>query len=334
MLQGLANMGNTCSINTMIQCLGHCKSFREMILHNNTMFKKKDGREYSIGEELGTIFKQLWIDKHSLLPARFLKALQETLGSSFKIGHEQMDFTEVWMLLMANLLEESHQDSIIFEFCKERTYTDHVFKFLHQKSIEQWNQHAKKTQSPLLDLIQGVQILQIQCKDCRYFFHNLEPFQCTYLDLPKEASELNLEKCFTELLKTDTFNDWKCDKCSQSNNEKVVRFWKLPNIWVIILNRFYGMSKLHTPISIPAQFSYPVGFEMKDMAEGAYQLKAIANHYGSLIGGHYNAICCDDEQKEWYIYDDIRIGKIDSISNVLHQNKSAYALFYEKQPLA
>jgi len=162
------------------------------------MFKKKDGREYSIGEELGTIFKQLWIDKHSLLPARFLKALQETLGSSFKIGHEQMDFTEVWMLLMANLLEESHQDSITFEFCKERTYTDHVFKFLHQKSIEQWNQHAKKTQSPLLDLIQGVQILQIQCKDCRYFFHNLEPFHMYLLRLTKRRIRIELRKMFLQ----------------------------------------------------------------------------------------------------------------------------------------
>ena len=102
-------MGNTCSINTMIQCLGHCDAFRKFLLEETQLFRKKDNYQFSMGDELRMICKQLWVDRDSLIPSRFLSALQETLGKDFHIGREQMDLTEVWMILIQNLLEESHQ---------------------------------------------------------------------------------------------------------------------------------------------------------------------------------------------------------------------------------
>lgn len=323
-------MGNTCSINTLIQCLGHSPIIREYILNNITIFKKKENYCYSIGEELHIIFKQLWIDKNSLMPIRFLKALQETLGDTCKIGNDQMDFTEVWIILLQNLLQESHQIHYPLKFYERYTSSEHMLNILNNKAIQEWKKHSKDSHSPLLDILQGTLIQQIECKTCHHLYHNLEPFQCTHLELNKENKNLTLENCITKLLESDSVSGWKCDKCKNESNEKVIRFWNLPNLWILILNRFYGMSKLHTPLTIPQEFTLSKGFEMKTSNHSTYKLKGIANHYGSLYGGHYNAICCNEGQDDWYNYDDISIRKINNIEEILHENPHAYALFYER----
>jgi ubiquitin C-terminal hydrolase len=330
MLQGLANMGNTCSINTMIQCLGHCDLFREFILNNQSIFKKREKHNYSIGEELHMIFKQMWLDKNSLMPIRFLKALQETLGDMCRIGDEQMDFTEVWIFLLQNLLEESHDPNYILDFYKPFENNEEMFRHIQRLAVKTWKTHAKDSHSPILNLLQGTQIQQIECNSCHEMYHNIEPFQCTHLDLEKQQEEITLEDCFNKFFKVDTVCGWKCDKCKNESNEKVVRFWNLPKVWVIILNRFYGMSKLHTSVKIPLHLNFAPGFEMGLSSHSTYQLKCIANHYGSLGGGHYNAMCCNKNNEEWYLYDDTTIQKINDIQPILNGNRYAYALFYER----
>lgn len=325
--RGLANLGNTCSINTLIQCLGHCVEFRNMLL-TTSIFHKKTNRIFSIGEELTLIWKQLWIDHNHLSPSRFLKALQEVLGDYYQVGREQLDFTEVWMLLIQNLLEESHSVSFISAIQNPHHYENEILNYLYKKTTIEWKKHTHESNSPLLDLIQGIQVQQIECKNCHEFYHNLEPFQFTYLDFSKNnnSTSVSLEECFHNLFNIDSVEGWKCDKCKHSENEKVLRFWKLPKLWVLILKRFDDTRKIHTPIKYPPIFNTPNGFEMGYPQKSRYELKSVAQHFGSLNGGHYNAIC-KNSKNEWNEYDDIRI---QAIENVFQENPYAYALFYER----
>lgn len=324
--RGLANLGNTCSINTLIQCLGHCVEFRNMLL-TTSLFHKKPDCTFSIGEELTLIWKQLWIDHNHLSPSRFLRALQEALGDYYQVGREQLDFTEVWMLLIQTLLEESHDPSFTASIQKHNHYDNDILQYLYKKSITEWTKHTQaSSNSPLLELIQGIQVQQIECKHCHEFYHNLEPFQFTYLDFPGD-NNVSLEACFDNLFNTDSVEGWKCDKCKHSENEKVLRFWKLPKLWVLILKRFDDTRKIHTPIKYPAFFHTPHGFEMGYPEKARYELKSVAQHFGSLHGGHYNALC-KNNKNEWMEYDDTHI---QSVENVLNENPYAYALFYERK---
>ena len=330
MLQGLQNMGNTCSINTMIQCLGHCDVFRKFLLEETQLFRKKDNYQFSMGDELRMICKQLWVDRDSLIPSRFLSALQETLGKDFHIGREQMDLTEVWMILIQNLLEESHQVRFQSTYLRAYSYDHPMLDYLHKETVTQWTKHSQTTNSPLLDLIQGVQVQQMECKTCGKLYHNIEPFQCTYFELPKKEN-VALEECLVKWLEKDTVEDWKCDKCKSTTNEKVLRVWRLPKVWMIVLKRFNGLKKLHTPIHIPQELRLPIGFEMAESSACSYQLKAIGNHYGSLYGGHYNAICKNElGEHPWCLYDDLSIMGIKDILSILQNNRDAYVLFYER----
>lgn len=325
-------MGNTCSINTMIQCLGHCDLFRKFILENTQLFQKKENYKFSIGDELRMIFKQMWVDNHSLMPSRFLAALQETLGKDFHIGQEQMDITEVWMILIQNLLEESHQSTFQPSYLHAPNYSHPILDYLHKEIIKQCSRHNQTTNSPLLNYIEGTQVQQMECKTCGKLYHNVEPFQCSYFELPNKVT-VTLEECLNKWLEKDTVEDWKCDQCKSSSNEKILRIWRLPKIWMIVLKRFHGLNKLYTPIHIPLELHLPMGFEMAEPSICSYKLKAIGNHYGSLHGGHYNAICKNEtDDYPWCLYDDLCIthSHLTDISSALHHNRDVYVLFYER----
>lgn len=79
-----------------------------------------------------------------------------------------------------------------------------------------------------------------------------------------------------------------------------------------------------------------VNFQLSDLnlgdfvcgAENAYtnfNLYAVSNHFGSLEGGHYTAVCYSKHMKRWYKYDD---QDVTSINEGLVQSSAAYILFY------
>ncbi len=319
MLQGLANSGNTCSINTMIQCLGHCPAFLDLLLKKEITYKKKENHHYSIYEELKRILKELWIDNHSLLPKRFLKAFYESIGNMYQPG-EQFDFTEMWMLLLNNLIEETHTKEDILKIHLKDHGSD-ALNYIQHRTIQAWTQFVQKNNSPIMPLFHGMQVQQIRCKNCQKTYHNLEPMSFIYLELNKDT----FKECMDDFFDTETLTDWTCDHCKYQQAEKFIRFWSLPKVWMIVLKRFNHQHKIGKPMDIPLTFKMN-SLHSDDLK--SYELKSIANHYGSLYGGHYNAICKNEDQ-HWYEYDDLQVRKIEDIRPHLHQNYSAYALFYE-----
>lgn len=319
MLQGLANSGNTCSINTMIQCLGHCPAFLDLLLKKEITYKKKENHHYSIYEELKRILKELWIDNHSLLPKRFLKAFYESIGNMYQPG-EQFDFTEMWMLLLNNIIEETHSTEELFKF-KRKHYPYDALNFVQNLSIKTWQQFIKKNNSLFMELFHGMLVQQIRCMKCDKTYHNLEPMSFIYLELVGET----FQECMDHFFNSETITDWTCDHCKHQKAEKFIRFWSLPKIWMIILKRFNHQQKIHHPLEIPLSFKMN---SLHSESLKKYELKSMANHYGSLYGGHYNAICKNEDQ-QWYEYDDLQVRKIEDIRPVLHQNHVTYALFYE-----
>jgi ubiquitin carboxyl-terminal hydrolase 8 len=299
-----------------------------MVLHKDIYCTKKKDHKYAIYEELKEIFAELWLKNHSLIPAKFMKAFYESLGDLYTPG-EQFDFTEMWMVLLNNLLEETHTPTFVSTIYSIHPFTTPLLKYLQEKSIETCSQFFKNTNSPLNDILHGIQIQQIECKQCKKIYHNLEPMSFHYLEICGPS----LEHGFQKLLSPEPVDGWKCDHCGHTVGEKVIRFWKLPRIWVLILKRFNQQEKIHLPVDIGLEIRMGKGIEFFSMENPDssihYKLKGIANHYGSLHGGHYTAIC-KNEKEEWCLYDDLQIHTIQNIEEVLHQNTTCYALFYER----
>ena len=329
MKKGLANLGNTCSINTLIQCLGHCDMFRNFILENKLSIRKRnENNVFSICEELKLILHQLWIDNNSLAPKRFIKAVFESLGNDYSYG-EQFDFTEILMILINNITEETHINDFKAKHQIHHHYGIPIFDYLQKKAQSSWDLFFKNSNSPINDILQGTQIQQVECNKCNKLYHNIEPFFFNYI----EITENHILDSFRKLIKEEEITEWKCMECSSNEGTKAIRFWKLPNIWIIILKRFNNQQKVNDPFHITTEFIIEKGIEMSSFINNepiTYELKGIANHFGNLNGGHYNAIC-KNKDNDWYLYDDLNISKINDIHKILTNNTSAYVLFYERK---
>lgn len=323
MLKGLSNVGNTCSINTLIQCIGHCPTFLEFILNTDIKVTKIDNRKYAVYIELKEILKHLWVDNHSMIPRRFIEAFYESIGDSYKFG-EQLDFTEMWMLLLDNIIRETHTDTHISNYQISHKYKSDTKNIMQKKVQDSLDIFFKNSNSPLNNLFQGSHIQQITCEKCNHKSHSIEPVAVSYINNP------NIFEGLQGILENQKIKDWKCEKCSQAGSAtKFIRFWKLPNIWMIVLQRYNLNSKTSVPIDIPLIIPVDSNVELSARKDFHYELKSIANHYGSLEGGHYTATCKNNNGM-WCEYNDLQIGIIPDINSVLKENKTAYALFYER----
>jgi ubiquitin C-terminal hydrolase len=323
MFKGLANIGNTCSINTLIQCIGHCPLFLEFTLQTDIQVTKLNSRNYAVYDELKEILKHMWIDNHSLVPRRFIEAFYESIGDSYSLG-EQLDFTEMWMLLLNNIIHETHSNTHIPNYQISVNYKSDMKNIMQKKVQESLDIFFKNSNSPLNNLLQGSHIQQITCDKCKHRSHLVEPVAFSHIDNP------NILEGLQQILETQEINDWKCEKCSYDKGTKFVRFWKLPNIWMIVLQRYNLESKTTIPITIPLTIPIHKNVELSAINNDFhYELKSIANHYGSIHNGHYTAVC-KNENGTWCEYNDLQIGIIKDINSVLVNNRTAYALFYER----
>jgi ubiquitin C-terminal hydrolase len=258
----------------------------------------------------------LWVDNTSIIPRRFIEAFYESIGSGYQIG-EQFDFTEMWMLLLDNIIHETHDENFIADY---QTETQCV---MQKKVLDSLNIHFKNTQSPLINLLHGSQIQQIKCESCGNESHIIEPVSFSYINHP------TIFEGIQDLLKTHHIEEWKCEKCKSTEGTKNTQFWKLPTIWMIVIQRYNNDKKLTTPVDIPLIIDFDEGVEQsKTDKPPSYELKAIANHYGSLEGGHYTATC--KNENSWCEYNDLQIMVIPNITEKLINNRTAYALFYER----
>lgn len=322
MLQGLQNLGNTCSINTLIQCIGHCDHLRNWLLsyEQNKEHEKREECEgkrgkISICEELARITREMWVDGLSLAPIRFIKALFFCIGNNMRHG-EQLDILELWMLLVDKINNEIGKK----ENCASVQGGNDTEGFM-----KAWNSHNQICISSWLKSLQGWMITKVKCKACDKTANMYEPFCCLGLDV--HSNNGNMEKMFDTLFTMEDILERSCDFCNtRAAGKKSSNICMYPTVLVVYFKRFETIAngatkKLTDAIDIPLHIRF-------GGLEETYHLCSIGNHIGSLDGGHYYATAKNPDGK-WYIYDDINITQIEDISIITKNNNNAYMLFYE-----
>lgn len=273
---GLRNIGSTCYVNTLIQCLSVCDKFILFLLNNIEKYKerlltnKKESNYLII--ELMSIYKSLVIDGNSLIPKRFIKCL--SIKFNYINIYSQNDIHEILLMIINRLNEEInykeneikfHFNKLLLDSKKELLENDNEndnenYNIMKEICLKQWYNLHKKEYSEIIDLFYGHQISQIVCGHCNYIHHNHEYFNSINLELPTQMpvielisnSELSkkisktLYDCLNEYTNSIILNnnkgniiEWKCDKCNhKEKSEKIIKFWDLPPVLAINLKRF------------------------------------------------------------------------------------------------
>lgn len=291
---GLQNLGNTCAINSLIQCIYSIDKLRAILLQQNI--------NNSIAFELLDIFNKFQ-QGYSITPNGFVRKLMEQF-EGFLVPGEQFDIGELWILLADKISEELNKPVNIIATNK---IEEQVLKLNGHKS------------SPWQNAIQGVNISITKCNTCDEDVINTDLFTVLTLDLSTNIEIIDMMKSF---FKVEDLTEWSCDKCKNKGGRKQYQIHRLPDVLCILIKRFNNnFQKLENPINIPLDLNI-----YTDFGHHYYKLKSMGNHFGAFGMGHYTSIVYNNT---WKHIDDLSIQEIDP-NQFAQNNQFAYILFYER----
>uniref|UniRef100_A0A8K9XDM4 Ubiquitin carboxyl-terminal hydrolase 8 n=2 Tax=Oncorhynchus mykiss TaxID=8022 RepID=A0A8K9XDM4_ONCMY len=331
-LTGLRNLGNTCYMNSILQCL--CNTPAMVDYFNKNLYQEDINRANILGhrgevaEEFGVIMKALWSGLYKCISPRDFKVTIGKINESFS-GQEQQDSQELLLFLMDGLHEDLNKAA------NRKGYIEEENDDLDdQRAANQaWTKHKLLNESVIVALFQGQFKSTVQCLTCHRKSRTFETFM--YLTLPlASTNKCSLQDCLKLFSKEEKMTDQNkvfCRHCKALRDSvKKLEIWKVPPIILVHLKRFSyegrWKQKLQTTVDFPLEnldlSQYVIG---PRLGLKRYNLFGVSNHYGGLDGGHYTAYCKNAMKQRWYKFDDHEVSEI-STSTV--KSSAAYIFFF------
>ncbi|CAL8350096.1 unnamed protein product [Merluccius merluccius] len=332
-LTGLRNLGNTCYMNSILQCLCNTPAMADYF---NKNYYKEDinranilGHKGEVAEEFGVIMKALWSGLYKCISARDFKITIGKINDQFS-GYDQQDSQELLLFLMDGLHEDLNKADNRKRYKEEEN--DHLDD---QKAADlAWSKHKLLNESIIVALFQGQFKSTVQCLTCHRKSRTFETFM--YLSLPlASTSRCSLQDCLRLFSKEERLTDNNkvfCRHCkAHRDSTKKLEIWKVPPIVLVHLKRFSyegrWKQKLQTSVDFPLEnldLSLYVIAPRQNLKK--YCLYGVSNHYGGLDGGHYTAYCKNTVKQRWYKFDDHEVSEMSTSTSV--KSSAAYILFY------
>lgn len=325
-LTGLANLGNTCFMNTCLQLLSHTTEITESL-------EDKKIKQEDLLAEWVALRKMMWSENCVINPGRWVNAVQQTARKKDMMlftGFAQNDLPE-FLIFIINSFHDSLSRKVSMNIKGEpENETDDIAI----KCFTMMKQMYQKDYSEILKLFFGIHVSQIVNPHSKKVLSNSpEPYFIVELPLPNKNTNMTLYDCFSEYSdpeKLEGENAWYNEKTKQKEDvNKQMVFWSFPSILVIALKRFTNMNrKININVSAPLDnldlSKYVKGYN-KD--KYVYELYGVANHIGNAMGGHYFAYV-KTKTGNWYEFNDTRVKSIHP-DNVV--TPKAYVFFYRKK---
>ncbi|XP_009880761.1 PREDICTED: ubiquitin carboxyl-terminal hydrolase 2 [Charadrius vociferus] len=332
-LTGLRNLGNTCFMNSILQCLSNTKELRDYCLQNQYLrdLNNNSRMRTALMTEFAKLIQLLWTSSpnDSVSPSEFKTQIQR-YAPRF-VGYNQQDAQEFLRFLLDGLHSEVNRVLV-----RPRASTDTLDHLPDdEKSRQMWRRYQEREDSRIGDLFVGQLKSSLTCSECGYCSTAFDPFWDLSLPIPKKGyGEVTLMDCLRLFTKEDVLDgDEKptCCRCkARTRCTKKFSIQKFPKILVLHLKRFsearIRTSKLTTFVNFQLKDLDLREFASQSCNHAIYNLYAVSNHSGTTMGGHYTAYCKSPISSEWHSFNDSRVTPMSS-SHV--RSSDAYLLFYE-----
>ncbi|XP_068615479.1 ubiquitin carboxyl-terminal hydrolase 2-like isoform X1 [Brachionichthys hirsutus] len=335
-LVGLRNLGNTCFMNSILQCLSNTLELRDYCLRNvhRSELASSSRNNGALMEEFAKLTQSLWtaVNHEAVSPSDFRSQIQRYAPKFY--GCNQQDAQEFLRFLLDGLHNEVNRVTARPTLSVEDF--DHLSD--DEKGRRMWSVYLEREDSKVVDLFVGQLKSSVTCTVCGSRSTMFDPFWDLSIPVAqKNSGEVTLKDCLRLFTKEDVLDGEEkptCDRCKARRRcTKRFSVQKFPQILVLHLKRFSDSkiraSKLSTYVNFPLKELDLREFATESGEHAVYNLYAVSNHLGSALGGHYTAYCRHPALGEWYSYNDSRVSPVSS-SQVRSSN--AYVLFYELSP--
>ena len=341
---GLANIGATCYINSIIQCLAHCIELSEDILSWYLYHPDKDKQSRCISYSYADVLYNLFFpkDNQTYYSPNDFREIVALIGPLFE-EHKANDSKDIFQFLIEkiheelNVLNESNinynEDIIVnqmdelavfnnFELVCQKNYHSCISKYFYGK-------HKTITKC-----------LNCQCSIFNYQVYSflifplldVKKYKFSYYQNHSQNQIMNLYDCFNYFQKMEFFsgeNHIYCMGCKLETNANYCNLiYSTPIILTIILNRGKNNADFNE------KFLFPMELNLDSYAQDKYNsnkfyLIGVLCHVGeSSMNGHFFSYCRSHYQGNWFKYNDAIVSECDE--NEIFDATTPYILFYHK----
>ncbi|XP_062499390.1 ubiquitin carboxyl-terminal hydrolase 2-like [Corticium candelabrum] len=360
-LVGLRNLGNTCFMNSVLQCLSHTKPLSCFFNKDITMkISEKSSMKGRLVKAFADLMSEMWTSpsQDSVVSPSLFKLRIQRFAPRF-VGYSQQDSQEFLRFLLDGLHDELNQAT---------GKPEREPPLLKGSELAEWswNNYKKYAYSKITELFVGQLKSTVTCTRCGNISDTYDPFWDLSLPIPQKkrssytqpysftssylsSSERlgfstsivdtpSLIECFQLFTKEETLDEDDkpyCSSCrAKTKSTKQMMLDRLPPVLVIHLKRFGGFrfrTKVSTVVSFPTEKPLDLAqfcSSKQATTSASYHLYAVSNHSGSTFGGHYTAHCYHHKLKTWYSFSDSHVHNV-SVDSVC--GSQAYVLFYERE---
>jgi len=333
-LTGLANLGNTCFINSCIQVISHTYELNEFLSNETYKKKLKNKYESALILEWDNLRKLMWESNCIISPGKFLKTIQKIAqikGLDMFTGYSQNDLPE-FLLFVIDCFHNSLSREIKMTISGQpENETDQIAI----QCFEMIKNMYSKEYSEIWNLFYAVHISEItDLKTGERIKINPEPYFMIDLPIPPNNKSPSLIDCFEHYVQGEVLegdNAWyNEDKKEKTDIRKKIQFWSFPNILVIDLKRFNERNQKNQilvtfPLDNLDLTKYVVGYKKESYK---YDLYGVCCHSGGVLGGHYTSYVKNANNK-WYNFNDTSVSEVGVVDSII--SPKAYCLFYRKK---
>ncbi|XP_054167930.1 ubiquitin carboxyl-terminal hydrolase 36-like [Oppia nitens] len=307
---GLSNLGNTCFLNSVLQCLSYCPPLVNYLLHTNDHNQNKCNinNTFCMVCEMIRHIRQSRIHSDKVIkPINICRRLK-SIAKHFQFGRQE-DAHEFLRYVIDNMWKsclnnKDTANSKLDPLSKETTAINQIFGGYHRS--------------------------QVICLECKAKSNTYDYFMDFMLDIKNVSSlEKALDKYVTpELLQHE--NAYKCTRCKKRVlAKKQFTVFRAPNVATFQLKRFdynriFG-GKITKPITYPEKLNLRPYMSENKGPPILYKLNSVLVHMGPTCNsGHYFCYV-RNSNNSWYLMDDSRIVQVNQNQAL---NQQAYVLFY------
>ncbi|KAK9916917.1 hypothetical protein WJX75_008782 [Coccomyxa subellipsoidea] len=303
---GLENLGNTCFLNSVLQCLTHTPPLAEVLLNARPLGSASEWDALRLTQQ--HVARALHNRSRVISPRPHANGLRRVCRS-FRRGRQ----------------EDAHE------------YLVALLDAMHEAALAGLNPKPPREvaeTSLIYRIFAGQSRSQVKCCECGYESNTMESFMDICLDISRAPSLTMALERYTKPEMLDRENKYKCPKQGRLvRARKTITIERAPNVLVFQLKRFeYSMygSKIGKKVDFDTHLDMAPYMSNRRAGPQMYELFGVLVHAGhSVHSGHYFCFVRAPNGL-WHRMDDVQVSQV---SERVVLGQKAYILFYIKSPV-